>query len=492
MTGNGPSHSHAVDLAALAAAAMRERGLEPEFPPEAQRQADEMAEPAAKPDADARDLTGLAWCSIDNDDTRDFDQLTVSEDAGPAGTRILVAVADVAAAVGRGTPIDAHARANTTSVYTAARTFPMLPERLSTDLTSLVADQDRLALVVSFVVDAAGRIDGIDLYGARVRNQAHLVYESVAAWLDGTGPAPPEVGRSADLAAQLRRQDQAAQGLRALRHERGALRLETIETRPIFRDGRVVELRTQEKDRARQLIEDFMIAANEATARFLQDRGVACLRRVVRSPERWDRLEALAKSKGYALPTAPDSTALADFLEKMRTADPLRFPDLSLAVIKLLGAGEYAVSVPGAEAAGHFGLAVRDYMHSTAPNRRYPDLVTQRLLKAEAAGHPSPYSRAELEELAGHCTRQEDAANRVERQVRKAAAALLLADRVGEHFDALVTGVTPKGTWVRTLRPAVEGRLMSGERGLDVGDALRVRLLRADPAQGYIDFARDA
>jgi exoribonuclease II len=489
---SGHTPSHAVDLASLAAAAMRERGLEPEIPPEAQRQAEAMPEPAANSPAGERDLTRLAWCSIDNDDTRDFDQLTVSEDAGPSGTRVLVAVADVAEAVGGGTPIDAHARANTTSVYTAARTFPMLPERLSTDLTSLVADQDRLALVVSFVVDGAGRIDGIELYGARVRNQARLVYEGVAAWLEGTGPAPPEVAASPELATQLRRQDQAAQRLRTLRHERGALQLETIETRPILRDGRVVELRTQEKDRARQLIEDFMIAANEATARFLQDRGVACLRRVVRSPERWDRLEALAKSKGFTLPTDPDPTALADFLRKMRAADPLRFPDLSLAVVKLLGAGEYAVYVPGTEAAGHFGLAVRDYMHSTAPNRRYPDLVTQRLLKAETAGRPSPYSRAELEELAGHCTRQEDAANRVERQVRKAAAALLLADRVGEHFDALVTGVTPKGTWVRTLRPAVEGRLMSGERGLDVGDAVRVRLLRADPAHGFIDFGRDA
>ncbi len=480
-----------MDLAALAAEAMRERGLEPEIPPEAVRQADATADPAARAGPGVRDLTALSWCSIDNDDTRDFDQLTVSEDAGAAGTRVQVAVADVAEAVGRGTPIDAHARFNTTSVYTAARTFPMLPERLSTNLTSLVAGADRLSLVVAFVVDGAGRIDAIELYAARVRNQARLVYESVAAWLEGTGPAPPEVAASAELATQLRRQDEAARRLRGLRHERGALQLETIETRAVIRDGRVVELQTQGKDRARQLIEDFMIAANEATARFLQERGVPCLRRVVRSPERWDRLEALAAAKGYTLPPEPDSAALAEFLRRMRAADPLRFPDLSLAVVKLLGAGEYAVYVPGAEVDGHFGLAVRDYMHSTAPNRRYPDLVTQRLLKALVAGAAPPYSRAELEELAGHCTRQEDAANRVERQVRKAAAALLLIDRVGEHFDALVTGASVKGTWVRTLHPPVEGRVMSGERGLDVGDSVRVRLLRADPARGQIDFARD-
>ena len=480
-----------MDLAALAAEAMRERGLEPEIPPAAARQAEATPDPAARALAGAQDLTSLAWCSIDNDDTRDFDQLTVSEDGGAAGIRVLVAVADVAEAVAPGTPVDAHARFNTTSVYTAARVFPMLPERFSTDLTSLVAGADRLALIVAFVVDAAGRIGEIEISAARVRNQAHLVYESVAAWLEGTGPAPPEVAGSGELSAQLRRQDEAARRLRALRHERGALDLETIESHPVMRDGRVVELRAQGKDRARQLIEDFMIAANEATARFFQEKGVACLRRVVRSPERWDRLQALAAAKGYTLPPEPDSTALADFLRRMRGADPLRFPDLSLAVVKLLGAGEYAVYVPGTEADGHFGLAVRDYMHSTAPNRRYPDLVTQRLLKALVAGKPTPYSRPDLEDLATHCTRQEDAANRVERQVRKAAAALLLVDRVGEHFDALVTGASPKGTWVRTLHPPVEGRLMAGERGLDVGDAVRVRLLRADPARGQIDFARD-
>ncbi len=470
---------------------MRERGLEPDFPPEAVRQAEALIDPARRAGEGVRDLTAAAWCSIDNDDTRDFDQLTLSEDLGAAGTRVLVAVADVDAAVARDTPMDAHARLNTTSVYTAARTFPMLPERLCADLTSLVEGEDRLSVVVAFEVDVEGRIGGTDLFESRVRNQARLVYETVAAWLEGTGPAPPEVSASPELADQLRRQDEVARRLRARRHERGALPLETIEARPILRDGRVVELRPQEKDRARQLIEDFMIAANEATARFLQDHGVPSLRRVVRSPERWDRLEALAASKGVTLPAEPDATALAEFLRRMRAADPLRFPDLSLAVVKLLGAGEYVVHEPGTEGAGHFGLAVRDYTHSTAPNRRYPDLVTQRLVKALLAGAPPPYARAELEELARHCTRQEDAANRVERQVKKAASALLLSDRIGESFDALVTGASAKATWVRTLRPPVDGRVVAGEPGLDVGDAVRVRLVRADPERGEIDFARD-
>ena len=414
----------------------------------------------------------------------------MSEDLGSSGTRVFVAVADVEAAVPRDSPMDVHARHNTTSVYTAARIFPMLPERLSTGLTSLVEGADRLAVVASFVVDAQGRMDAADLFPARVRNQARLVYEGVAAWLEGAD-APPSVASSPELAAQLRRQDDAARRLRALRHERGALQLETIEARPVLRDGRVVELRPQEKDRARQLVEDFMIAANEATARFLQERGVPSLRRVVRSPERWDRLEALAASKGFALPAQPDAAALAEFLRRCRAADPLRFPDVSLAVVKLLGSGEYVVHEPGTEAAGHFGLAVRDYTHSTAPNRRYPDLITQRLVKALLAGEAPPYAQAELEALAGHCTRQEDAANRVERQVRKAASAMLLSDRLGEGFDALVTGASPKATWVRTLHPPVEGRVVAGEQGLDVGDAVRVRLVRADPARGEIDFARD-
>ena len=374
-----------------------------------------------------------------------------------------MAVADVDAAVARDTPRDAHARLNTTSVYTAARTFPMLPERLSADRTSLVEGEDRITVVAAFEVDGEGRIGATDLFEARVRNHARLVYETIAAWLEGLGPAPAEVAASAELAAQLRRQDEAARRLRARRHERGALPLETIEARPVVRDGRVVELRPQEKDRARQLIEDFMIAANEATARFLQDRGVPSLRRVVRTPERWSRLEALAAGKGVTLPTEPDAGALADFLRRMRAADPLRFPDLSLAVVKLLGAGEYVVHEPGTEGAGHFGLAVRDYTHSTAPNRRYPDLVTQRLVKALLAGAPPPYARDELEALARHCTRQEDAANRVERQVKKAASALLLDHiarprRAGRAPPPRRPVRTPARPWTAASSPASRAR----------------------------------
>jgi exoribonuclease-2 len=470
---------------------MRERGLAPEFPAEALRQVEALADPVRTAGPAMRDLTAWPWCSIDNEDTRDYDQLTASADLGPACTRLFVAVADVDVAVPPGSPLDAHARLNTTSVYTPARVFHMLPEALSTALTSLVPGEDRLALVAAFDVDAEGRLAAAELFPARVRSQARLSYEPVAAWLEETGEAPPEVAASPALSAELRRQDSAARRLRARRHERGALPLETVEARPVVRDGRVVALQRQEKDRARQMIEDFMIAANEATARFLQDRGLPSLRRVVRSPERWDRLQALAAAKGFLLPAEPDPAALARFLRQMRAADALRFPDLSLAVVKLLGAGEYVVHDPGAEPAGHFGLAVRDYAHSTAPNRRYPDLVTQRMVKALLAGAEPPYAAAELEHLARHCTRQEDAANRVERQVRKAAIALLLADRVGERFDALVTGASAKATWVRTLEPPVDGRVMAGERGLDVGDAVAVRLLAADPLRGRIDFARD-
>ena len=478
-----------VDLAVLAAQAMRDRGLEPEFPPAALQQVADLADPAAA-GAGTKDLTALAWSSIDNDDTRDLDQLEVAEDLGAAGTRVMVAIADVDVAVPPGTPVDAHARLNTTSVYTAARTFAMLPEHLSTDLTSLVADHDRLAVVVSYVVDPQGHVGASEVFRARVRNRAKLAYDSTAAWLDGKGPAPAALDAAPGMSGQVHLQDAAAARLRALRHERGALDLETLETRPVIQDGRVVELRPQEKNRARQLIEDFMIAANEATAHFLEERGVPSLRRVVRSPERWDRLEALAADKGFPLPPDPDPVALSAFLQKMRAADPLRFPDLSLAVVKLLGPGEYVVQGPGAAGPGHFGLAVRDYTHSTAPNRRFPDLITQRMVKAALAGAPAPYGPSELDGLARHCTEQEDAANKVERQVRKSAAALLVANRIGERFDALVTGASDKGTWVRTLRPPVEGRVVQGERGMDVGEAVRVRLLRVDPPRGYIDFAR--
>jgi len=401
-----------------------------------------------------------------------------------------VAIADVDELVRPGGAVDAHARQNTTSVYTPAAIFPMLPERFSTDLTSLGFGEERHALVADLVVDAAGGVAESTVYRALVLNRAKLAYNAVAAWLEGEAPMPETLAAVPGLADDLRRQDEAAGRLRQSRLERGALDFQTIEARPIF-DGNAVTALSEERDnRARNLIEDFMIAANSATARFLDAKGFPSIRRVVRSPERWDRLEALAAGYAMALPPEPDSRALADFLAARRAADPLRFPDLSLAVIKLLGAGEYVVDRPHQDGEGHFGLAVKDYTHSTAPNRRFPDLVTQRLIKAALAGAPVPYSGDELDRIATHCTDMEDEAHKVERLARKAAAALLLESQIGHAFDAIVTGASKKGTWVRLFKPPVEGRLERGFEGLDVGDRVRVRLVYTDARRGFIDFAK--
>ena len=366
----------------------------------------------------------------------------------------------------------------------------MLPERLSTDLTSLVQDEDRLAVVIEVVVAASGTLDGSDVYRATVRNRAKLAYDSVSAWLEGQAPAPAALAAIPGLEENLRWQDAAAQQLREVRHEQGALDLETIEARAVFVGDEIAGLEQQQKNRARQLIEDLMIAANAVTARFLDRHNLPSLRRVLRSPERWDRIVAVAREAGETLPATPDAAALEIFLRKRRQADPLRFPDLSLTIVKLMGSGEYAVDLPGAEPAGHFGLAVRDYTHSTAPNRRYPDVITQRLVKAALAGAASPYSVAELQALAAHCTEQEDDATKIERQVRKSAAALLLEDRIGQTFDGIVTGASEKGTWVRILAPPVEGKVNQGASGLDVGDRVKVKLTGTDVERGFIDFAR--
>jgi exoribonuclease-2 len=478
------------DLRAIAHRAMTDRGLEPDFPPDAIRQLNAIPGPADDRDAGIRDLRDRLWCSIDNDTSRDLDQLTVAEMLPAGRVKVLVAVADVDALVKPGSPIDRHAATNTTSVYTAARIFPMLPERLSTDLTSLNEDADRLAVVVEMTVAPDGSVEASDVYRALVCNHAKLAYRGVAAWLNGSGAVPEGVARTAGLDEQLRLQDEVAQRMRSVRHLHGALDLETLEPEAVVRDGRVVDLRAEGKNRAKELIEDFMIAANGVTAAFLEERGLPALRRVVRSPERWDGIRRVAEGFGDALPTAPDAKALGAFLARRRQADPLRFPDLSLTVVKLMGAGEYAVQLPGQESAGHFGLAVHDYSHSTAPNRRFPDLVTQRLLKAAIAGGAPPYSAAELEALAAHCTDREDAARKVERQVRKSAAAQFLAGRIGETFEALVTGASEKGTWVRVLTPPVEGRLTGGHEGLDVGDRVRVELVGLNVPRGFIDFAR--
>jgi VacB/RNase II family 3'-5' exoribonuclease len=491
------AHDHRELLTQIARQAMVDYGLWPDFSREALDEAARAsASPSAGPGASApaapvRDLRHLLWCSIDNDDSRDLDQLSVSEPQAGGAVRILVAIADVDALAKAGGAVDAHARQNTTSVYTPAAIFPMLPERFSTDLTSLAFAEERHALVVDLVIDSQGGTTEATVYRALVVNRAKLAYNSVGAWLEGGSPMPEAMAVVPGLAGQIRTQDEVAQRLRRSRLERGALDFQTIEARPIF-DGNTVNALVEERDnRARNLIEDFMIAANSATARFLETKGFPSIRRVVRSPERWDRLEALASGYGIKLTPDPDSRALADFLATRRAADPLRFPDLSLAVIKLLGAGEYVVDRPHQEGDGHFGLAVKDYTHSTAPNRRFPDLVTQRLLKAAIAGAPVPYAADELDRIAAHCTDMEDEAHKVERLARKAAAALLLESQVGESFDAIVTGASAKGTWVRVFTPPVEGKLMRGVEGLDVGDRVRVRLVHTDARRGFIDFVRE-
>jgi VacB/RNase II family 3'-5' exoribonuclease len=477
-------------LREIARRAMRERGFEPDFPPAVVAETNALSAAMARPGEPVEDLRAMAWVSIDNDDSRDLDQLSVAEELGDGSVRLLVAVADVDSAVPRGSAIDARARMNTTSVYTPAEVFPMLPERLSTDLTSLNENEDRLAVVVSLMARRDGTVAGAGVSRALVRNKAQLAYDSVAAWLDGKADPPPAVLASEEIAAQLRLQDGVAGAMKERREERGALALATTESKVVFDGDFLADLRPDEENRAKELIQDFMIAANTATAQFLEARGFPSLRRILRMPARWERIVALARDLGETLPDAPSAPALQAFLLKRRAADPERFPDLSLSVVKLLGSGEYGVEVPGQPTEGHFGLAVKDYTHSTAPNRRYPDLVTQRLVKAAIAGAPCPYTVEELKELARHCTEQEDDASKIERQVKKSAAAMLLAPRKGERFDGIVTGASPKGTWVRVFRPPVEGRVIRGERGLDVGERVRVELLDTDVERGFIDFAR--
>lgn len=480
-----------LDLRAAARQAMIEHGFQPAFGPDVAAELAVLARAAPLPPPGGRDLRDRLWSSIDEVESRDLDQIEVAESLAGGDTRVLVAIADVDGLVRAGSAIDAHAAWNTTSVYTGVAIFPMLPEALSTDLTSLGEGVDRQAMVIELVVAADGSTRSHDVYPALVRNHAKLDYDAVGAWLEERGPEPAKVAASPDLRAQLRLQDAAAQALSALRHQRGALPLETVEPRAVMEGEAVTGLVVKAKNRARQLIEDFMVAANVAMAAFLADHHSAWIGRVVRIPQRWGRIVDLARQMGDALPAEPSAAALAGFLARQRARDPLRYPDLSLSIVKLLGSGEYVLDKPGLSGEGHFGLAVDDYTHSTAPNRRYADLVTQRLLKAVLGGAGPAYDDDALAAIARRCTEREDEANRVERQVRKQAAAVLLAGRVGERFDGLVTGANPKGTWVRVLHPPVEGRVVQGEAGLDVGDKVRVRLVATDPVRGFIDFARD-
>jgi VacB/RNase II family 3'-5' exoribonuclease len=465
----------------LARRVLQDKGFEPDLPPG-------IAESIPRTDSveNVRDLRDLAWSSIDNDDSRDLDQIEVAERLPGGAIRILVGIADVDALVPKDSKVDRFARHNTVTLYTGVHTFAMLPEVLSTDRTSLLEGVDHLAVITEMVVGPDGELDDAHtkVYPARVTNKAKLVYEDVGAWLEGHGTPPA----SAEIAAQLALQDEAAQRLRKLRHLHGALDLETPEAHPVIEDGTIVDLAIQEQNRARQLIEDIMVACNGATARYLEARRRSSIRRVVVKPKRWDRIVQIAAGLGTKLPTEPSAPALSDFLAARRTADPSHFADLSLSVIKLLGPGIYVLQRANEPDVGHFGLAVQDYQHSTAPNRRYPDLIAQRLLKAAASDAPPPYSDEELLALAAHCTEREDAARKVERTMRKIAAAIMLSSHIGQTFDAIVTGASDKGTFVRLLRPPAEGLVVRNQQGLDVGDAVKVRLVSTEPTRGFVDF----
>jgi VacB/RNase II family 3'-5' exoribonuclease len=478
------------NLVAAAHASMIEHGFQPEFPAGSDAQlASIQAHPEPPVVPGAQDLRSLLWSSIDNDTSKDLDQIEWAEQLADGRIRVLIGVADVDARVGRGTVLDGHAKSETTSVYTGVKVFPMLPAELSEGITSLNENEDRMAHVIEFSVDAAGTVSDGKVYAALVRNRAQLAYNGVGAWLEGAGAAPAKVAANTDLAAQLKLQDAAAQRMVGGRFQHGALDLETVETRPVMQADKAVDIVSLVKNRATSLIEEFMVAANGVVARTFEQAGVASIRRIVRVPKRWDRIVEVAKGLGTTLPTEPDSKALNDFLLAQKQNDPVHFPDLSLTVIKLMGPGEYVLVKPNEVSPGHFGLAVQDYTHSTAPNRRFPDVVTQRLMKALLAHAPQPYSEDDLNTIATHCTLMEDNARKVERDMEKRIAAVVLRPRIGQSFPAIVTGVNKYGTFVRTLDPHVDGMVVQGGKGLDVGDKVTAKLISTDPQRGFIDFA---
>jgi exoribonuclease-2 len=487
MHSNQPIH---FNLVVAAHAAMIEHGFQPDFPAGTEAELSAIqTHPEPPAAAGIQDLRTLLWSSIDNDTSRDLDQIEWAEQLPDGRIRVRIGVADVDARVAAGSVIDGHARSETTSVYTGVKVFPMLPAELSEGITSLNENEDRVALVVEFAVDQAGTASDGKAYRALVRNRAQLAYNAVGAWLEGKGAAPAKVAANAALAAQLKLQDTAAQRMVGSRFQHGALDLETIETRPVMLAEEAVEIARLEKNRATALIEEFMVAANGVVARTFEEAGVASIRRIVRTPKRWDRIVELAEGLGTTLPAEPDSKALNDFLLAQKRRDPDHFPDLSLTVVKLMGPGEYVLVKPNEVSPGHFGLAVQDYTHSTAPNRRFPDVVTQRLLKAWLAKAPQPYSADDLNAIAVHCTLMEDNARKVEREMQKRIAAVVLHPRIGQSFRAIVTGVNHYGTFVRTLDPHVDGMVVSGGKGLDVGDKVTVKLVSTDPQRGFIDFA---
>jgi len=487
------SNGHPIhfNLVAAAHAAMIEHGFQPDYP--AGTDTELTAIQAHKAEMPAvtgiQDLRNLLWSSIDNDTSKDLDQIEWAEQLADGRIRVLVGVADVDARVHQGTIIDSHAKGETTSVYTGVKVFPMLPAELSEGITSLNENEDRIAVVIEYAVDPAGTASDGKAYRALVHNRAQLAYNAVGAWLEGKGPAPAKVAASTDLAAQLKLQDTAAQRMVGGRFQHGALDLETIETRPVMLAEQAIEIARLEKNRATSLIEEFMVAANGVIARTFEAAGVASIRRIVRTPKRWDRIVEMAANLGTTLPAEPDSKALNDFLLAQKQKDPDHFPDLSLTTVKLMGPGEYVLVKPNEVSPGHFGLAVQDYTHSTAPNRRFPDVVTQRLMKAWLAKAQQPYSEDDLNAIATHCTLMEDNARKVEREMQKRIAAVVLAKRIGQSFPAIVTGVNKYGTFVRTLDPHVDGMVVQGGKGLDVGDRVTVKLISTDPQRGFIDFA---
>jgi exoribonuclease R len=474
---------------------MRQHGFEPEFSPAVLREVCSLDDPSDNPlPQDVRDMRAELWSSVDNRESRDLDQIEVAERLPDDSIRVRIGVADVDALVRLGSAADAHAAANTTSVYTGVAVFPMLPDRLCTDLTSLNEGEDRLAVVIEFDVAPAGDLANASVYRALVHNRAKLTYDAVGMWLEDKAPPPPAIVRSAELGRQVRLQHEAAQRLRRARAVAGALNFESVEATPVVVHGKVVDLAVARRNRAREMIEDFMVAANRSVAAYLLERGSPSLRRVVRVPKRWDRIVALAAEVRETLPEKPDNVALSGFLARRRAADPEHYADLSLSVVKLLGPGVYVFErrLGSRREAGHFGLAVAEYVHSTAPNRRFADLVTQRLLRAMTSGDPRPYTDDELIVIANRCTERGEAARKVERTMRKIAGASMLAERIGESFAAIVTAASPKGIYARVLGPPVEGRIVRGGKGLDVGDTVRLTLVVADPLRGFIDFAHEA
>jgi exoribonuclease-2 len=486
-------HSDSIDLFAIARQTMIEAGFEPDFPKAVDSEVRSIVaqNTTARAAATVQDLRALLWSSIDDKRSRDLDQVEFAEVMPGGDTRLLIGIADVDAIVDLSSATDKHAAQNCTSVYTGVKTFPMLPEEFSTNLTSLVEGEDRLTVVTEMILAADGSMKKTNFYRALVKNHAKLSYESIGAWLDGKTGVPKDVSSVTGLEAQIKLQSQIADRLAEFRRAHGAIDLGTIQANAVVDEhGKVVDLAVTEPNGARDLIANFMISANVAMAEFLETKGGPSLRRVVRTPKYWSRIVEIAAELGEKLPNEPDSRALADFLARRKVADPIHFSDLSLAVVKSLGPGEYAVQLPGEEGEGHFGLAVQDYTHSTAPNRRFADLATQRLVKAALANKSAPYTVDELKQIAEQCTERDSAARKVERKMRKVAAALLLQDRIGDEFKAIVTGVTEKGIFARTLAPPVDGRIMRGERGLRVGEKVRVRLVETDPQRGFIDFAR--